>query len=92
MLAIQYLKDIQNALKHFLSQKFNISEDQIMCESFLKCKFYLNIYYDRSKPTKVNDYFVMEQNGKKRIVFLSIEYRRFGINKLGIYAVVTKVE
>ena len=92
MLSIEYLRQIQNELKRYLGQKFNVEENQIICESFLKCKFYMNIYYDRSKASRVNDYFVMEQNGKKRIVFLSIEYRRFDENKVGVFAVVEKVE
>ena len=92
MLAVEYLRQVQSELKRFLSNRFNISEDQIMCESFLKCKFYLNVFYDRSKATKVRDYFVFEQNGKKRVVFILIEYRRFNEHKLGVYVTVQKIE
>ena len=92
MLSIEYLRQIQNELKRYLGQKYNISEDQIICESFLKCKFYINVYYDKGKASKVKDYFVFERNNEKKIVHIMIEYRRFDGHRLGIYAVVTKVE
>ena len=92
MLSIEYLRQIQSELKRYLSQKYNINENEIIFESFLKCKLYLNIYYDKGKASRINDYFVFEINNEKKIVFLLIEYRKIGENKVGVYVTVQKIE
>ena len=92
MLTIEYLKDIQSELKRFLSNKFGVEENQIICDSFLKCKFYINCIYDRQRAVKERELFVIEKGSEKKTVYVLLEYRKIGGNRLGVYAIVIKVE
>ena len=97
---IVFLREIQKALKDFIKQNEKVNENEIFCESFLKCSLTkkatpVDIRYFRTYNKKEDVYtnsFIAEINNNLYLIYYKIIYSLVNDEKLRLEYSIYKIE